>query len=92
MEINKEKKFQMYNKQVMKSVNGEEVEVAVPLGEYSIGDLEQQQNIYRNEKVRCEEQIVFIQKQIDMLVVEQENNPKEEIKEAKFNKKIVIKE
>lgn len=77
--INREKKFQMFTKQVMKTVTGEDVEVAVPLGEFSIQELEQQMGMYINDKMRAEERIEFYQKQIEMIIKEQTENPDPEV-------------
>jgi hypothetical protein len=80
--INREKNFQMFNKQVMKTVTGEDVEVAVPIGEFNIQELEQQIGMYYNDKTRADERIGFIQNQIDMIIKEQTKNPEPEVKEV----------
>lgn len=99
--INREKKYQMFNKQMMKTVTGEDVEVAVPIGEFSIQELEQQQSMFINDKMRAEERIEFYQKQIDMIIKEQTENPEPEVKTVEaevinqtpeFNEKMVISE
>ncbi len=95
--INREKKFQMFNKQVMKTVTGEEVEVAVPIGEFSIQDLEIQLGMFLNDKSRAEENIDYLKKQIDMIITEQTKNPENEksvkpenVKDSEFNEKMII--
>lgn len=84
MELDKEKKFPMFTKQTMMSVAGEEVEVAVPLGSYSIRDLEEQQNIASMEIQRNRDIFNDLQKKIDLITDEQTRNPviKEEVKEV----------
>jgi hypothetical protein len=87
--INREKKFQMFNKQVMKTITGEDVEVAVPIGEFSIQELEQQMGMFFNDKARADERINFFQKQIDMIIEEQTKNPEPEIVKEEVKPEIV---
>jgi hypothetical protein len=76
--INREKKFQMFSKQIMKSVTGDDVEIAVPIGNFSIQDLEQEMGMFINDKQRAEERIAFYQNQINKIIEEQTNNPEPE--------------
>jgi len=66
--IDKEKKHPMFTKQVMKTIAGEDVEVMLPIGEYSIYELELEMNMCLNDKARAEERITFLQKQIDVIM------------------------
>ena len=68
MEINRERKHQMFSKQVMKAITGEDVEVMIPIGEYSIGELELEMNMCLYDIARNQERVTFLQKQIDVIM------------------------
>jgi len=71
MTIDREKKFPMFTKQIMKTVDWVDVEVAIPLWEFNIQYLEQQVGMHLNDKARAEERILFFQARIDDIIAEQ---------------------
>lgn len=72
--INREKKFKLFEKRMMETTSGEQVEIAIPIGEFSIEELEQQMGMFYNDKARAEERIKFFESQIQLIIEEQTKN------------------
>lgn len=75
--MDRQKRFPLHRKETLKDINGKDVEVAFPIGEFCLDDLEMEKNMLLNDISRNEQRIEIINKQIALIVGELSKKPEE---------------